>query len=215
MAEPDTNIEPETADIPVADTPAADSDIDALLREFEEGTSRPQPEQPQFDPAAEAQRQASEALRDHFVAQRDKMQLDQRQAELNVAQQQIMLEQHRRDLAEAIKEVRGDLPGDFFDDQFVTTWLDARANSDPRLQEMWLQRGENPRAIKAALNRLAGEFQTKFRRLPDPVATVDHEAVAQAVRGAGGKAPPEPAPDVGKMDDREFAEYKRSLGIYG
>jgi hypothetical protein len=45
----------------------------------------------------------------------------------------------------------------------------------------------------------------------DPVATEDREAVAQAVRGAGGKAPPEPSPDVANMPTGEFESYKRKL----
>jgi len=194
------------ADAPIADAAAAEPDaIDALLREFEEGTRGTAPK-PAFNPD-ESARAANEAFAEHFRAAKESLAIDQRQAELQTAAQQLLLEQHQRDLGEAVKEIRGGLDDRFFDDQFVTTWLDARASSDPRLQQTWLERGQNPRAARAAINKLASEFQERFSRMPDPVATEDREAVAQAVRGAGGKAPPEPPPDFSRMSDAELRKF--------
>lgn len=48
----------------------------------------------------------------------------------------------------------------------------------------------------------------KFRPI-DAEATAEYEAVAQAVRGAGGKVTAEPPPDFGRMSDSEFRNYTR------
>jgi hypothetical protein len=91
----------------------------------------------------------------------------------------------------------------------ITTRINNRANSDPQLQQLWLERGQNPQALKAAINQLASEFHQAFGKVSrvDENSTVDHEAVAQAVRNSGGKIPPEPPPDFGRMSDREFRKY--------
>jgi hypothetical protein len=207
MAEDDTDV---TGDTPAglgADAPAAEDPIDALLREFEEGTQGTAPK-PAFNPDRAAQ-EASEALRDAASAQRESLAIDSRQAELRVAEQQLMLEQHKRDLADAVSEIRGELPKNLFDNNFIQTWLDAKAHRDPRLQQLWLERSQNPRAMKAALDRLAEEFHSTYGKVStvDENATVDHEAVTQAVRGQGGKAPPEPPPNFGRMSDNEFRRH--------
>jgi hypothetical protein len=205
MAE-DTDVTDDAiADVPAADTPASEVDpLDALLAEFESATQGTAPK-PAFDPD-ESARAANEAFAEHFRAAKESLAIDQRSAELDAAQQQLLLERHQRDLADAVQEIRGELDQRFFDDQFVTTWLDSRASSDQRLQQLWLERGQNPQAARAAINKLASEFQEKFRRLPDPQVTEDHEAIAQAVRGSG-KAPPERSPDLSKMSNRELQKY--------
>jgi hypothetical protein len=44
----------------------------------------------------------------------------------------------------------------------------------------------------------------------DPDATADHDAVAAAVRGASGKASPEPPPNFGNMTDAELRRYTKT-----
>jgi hypothetical protein len=52
------------------------------------------------------------------------------------------------------------------------------------------------------------------RPLIDAQVTEDRIAVAAAVRGASqGKMPEEPAPDLGRLSEQEFREYKRGLGF--
>jgi hypothetical protein len=48
----------------------------------------------------------------------------------------------------------------------------------------------------------------------DETATADHDAVAAAVRGASGKAQPEPPPNFGNMSDAELRKYtKENFGF--
>jgi hypothetical protein len=44
----------------------------------------------------------------------------------------------------------------------------------------------------------------------DEIATADHDAVAASVRGASGKAQPEPPPNLGQMSDKQLREYTRT-----
>jgi len=57
------------------------------------------------------------------------------------------------------------------------------------------------RMVKEAKNRV------------DPDATEDRAAVTAAVKGASAKAPEEKPPNLGKMTQGEFEEYKRSIGL--
>jgi hypothetical protein len=200
MAEPMAETEV-TTDAHVA--PTTEDPIDDLLREFEDGTA---PRGPAIA-ADQSGQDATRALTDYVLAQRESLNIDGRKAELQEAEQQLQKEYHERDFQNAIKEVRGDLGEEFFTDEFVTTWLDSRANNDQQLQQLWLQREQNPRALKVALNRLAKEFQEKYTRLPDPNLTQDHELVAQSVRGASAKVSAEPPPRLGRMSNSDFRKH--------
>jgi hypothetical protein len=43
----------------------------------------------------------------------------------------------------------------------------------------------------------------------DETATAEHDAVCSAVRGASGKASPEPPPNFGNMSDKELSKYTK------
>jgi hypothetical protein len=220
MAEDDTDVTPGDtpvglgADAPAADAPATEDttdELDRLLAEFTDATQGGAAQKPAFDPD-ESARQANNVLTDYVLEQREALAIDARRNELNAAQQQLMLEQHQRDLADAVQEIRSDLDERLFTNEFIQTWLDSKAGGDQRLQQLWLERGQNPRAMKAALNQLTAEFHQTFGKVSrvDEDATVDHLAVAQAVRGQGGRVPPEPPPDFGRMTDADLATWKRN-----
>jgi hypothetical protein len=44
----------------------------------------------------------------------------------------------------------------------------------------------------------------------DETATAEHDAVVAAVKGASGKAQPEPPPNFGQMSDKEFNRWTRT-----
>jgi len=112
----------------------------------------------------------------------------------------------RKDMDVAVKTVRGDLPGDLFDDTFMESWLDAQARQDPRIAQVWADRAQNPKRFDQVLTGLSRNFAKKFSNLPDAQATEDKEAVAAAVSGASKKAPEGKAPDYSKLTDQEYAE---------
>jgi hypothetical protein len=197
------------ADAPADSPPPADTtdELDALLKEFTEGT------QGNNQPADQSTNQnvRDQAFAENLNAITEGYAIDARRDELRAAEQRLLLEQHQRDLGDAVQEVRSGLDKNLFSDGFIQTWLDSKANSDPRLQELWLQRAENPRAMKSALNKLAAEFHETYGKVSkvDEEATVDHAAVAQAVRLSGAKIPPSPPPNLGRMSNAEFRQHVR------
>jgi hypothetical protein len=122
-------------------------------------------------------------------------------------------EQHEADLKTTISQVRGDMDSKFFDDKFVTAFIDKEARDNLKLQEIWQDRFNNPRALATAVNKLAKDFQKTYSRMPDPDVTEDRAMVAQAIRGAAGPAQVEPPRDHARMSNKDFREELQSLGI--
>lgn len=120
-------------------------------------------------------------------------------------ERQIALES-QADMDATLKDVRGNLDPQFFDDTIVRAWIDGEAARDPRLARAWVNRKENPKQfeqVKAALGR---NFAKKFSRLPDRQATEDRELVTASVRGASTKAPEGKAPEFAKLNNKDFSK---------
>lgn len=110
----------------------------------------------------------------------------------------------RQDMDETIKDIRGDMDGEVFDNEFVESWLDAQARKDQRLQTAWLQRESNPGQFKKIRAELGKAFVKKFSKLPDKQVTEDREAVTAAVRGASTRAPADAPVKYGNQSNAEF-----------
>ena len=167
-------------------------DLDVLLKQFDDsksGSSEPAKPEPKADAASETQAANDTILNEaKFIRQ----------------------ERIKKDIAETIKDIRGDLSSDFFDDSFVEAWLDSKAMKDPRLAKMWDERNASPQKFAQLKAALGKEFAKKYGRIPDAAATEDREAVTAAVRGASTKAPEGKAPDYGRMTDRElYKEWEK------
>ncbi len=199
MAEQDLTDTTDTAVDAPADAPV--DDIDALLAEFEAGTTQPQ--QTVSESAAERDLAIAENIRAHTEG----LQLDSRRQELHAYEQQLALERDQKDAIAAFETIRGNLPAEMFDDRMLDAWVNSRAASDLAIQQAWQNRLADPRTYERTLSKLAIEFGEKFRRY-EPESEVDHAAIAQAVRGAGGKTPPEPPPRFDRMTDAELAQWK-------
>jgi hypothetical protein len=170
-------------------------ELDTLLSEFDK-TAAP--------PAAAASSPAQAAGTDDLKALADEVR------GLRTERQQ---ETFRRDMDVTIKNIRGDLSPEFFDDRIVEAWVDAEARADPRLSQAWNDRHTNPKGFQKVVDTLGRKFASKYGKLPDKQATDDREAVTAAVRGASTRAPEGQAPDYSKMNDREFlAEKDKLLG---
>lgn len=207
-----TNVEPVAT--PAAEPDAPVDDFDELLRQFTDGTAQPEQsvEQSALDQAA---LERERAVAENLPAYTENLQLDSRRQELRAYEQQLAAERDQKDTAAAVATIRGSLDTEKFDDVLVQSWLISQANQNPAIYQAFLDRGANPKAFQKIVDRLASDFQSKYGRGISEEATADHALIAQAVRTGAAQRGPEPAPDVGRMDDREFAEYKRSLGIYG
>jgi hypothetical protein len=170
-------------------------DLDKLLAEFDDGKPKPAP-------AAQPEPKAGEATDLKAV-------LDEVRG-LRTERQQ---ETFRKDMDAMVKNVRGDLNPEFFDDTLVESWIDAQARQDRRLLEVFANRHSNPKQFQKVVETLGRGFAKKYGKLPDKQATEDREAVTAAVRGASTKAPPEKAPDLSRLTPAEFeAEKERLFG---
>lgn len=169
-------------------------DLDTLLKQFEQTEAKP-PETPKPE---------------HAGADDSKL-LEPIKGTVSAIEQRLF----RQDMDETVKKVRGDLDPEFFDDDFVESWLDAQARNDRRLQQAWVERHNNPRQFQKVIEGLSRGFAKKYGKLPDKGATEDREAVTAAVRGASTKAPEGKAPDYSNMSNAEFREaHKKEYGYY-
>ena len=172
-------------------------DLDKLLAEFDDG-SQPKP------PPEPAKPEPKPGAADDLKALAD---------EVRGLRTERQRETFRRDMDAAIKDVRGNLDPEFFDDTFVESWMDAQARQDPRLAAAWAQRHDNPKQFAKVKETLGRQFAKKYGKLPDKQATEDREAVTAAVRGASTRVPEGKAPDYSKMSPAEFqAEKDRLFG---
>lgn len=115
----------------------------------------------------------------------------------------------QRDMNEMVKDVRGDMDPEVFDDDFVAAWVDAKARQDTRLQTAWLQKEANPGQFKKVKAELGKAFVKKFSRLPDRQVTEDREAVTAAVRGASTRAPESAPINFKGMSNSEYRKTVR------
>ncbi len=108
------------------------------------------------------------------------------------------------------KEIRGDLP-EFFDDDLVQGWIHRQADKDPRLEQAWNDRFDNPKGFERVAVNLRRDFAKRYGKLPDKGATEDRDSVTHAVRGASTQAPEGKAPDYSRMSDNDFQQEKLKM----
>lgn len=170
-----------------------EDDLDTLLAEYEQETGESTEQQTETKSESGVSREEFEALR-----------------------QELSHRDYRNDLERTIESVRGDLPQEQFDDSFMDAWINARAKDDPRIANAWVQRHKDPKKFTRVVEGLGKEFAKKYGKFSgmDDNATTDREAVAQAVRGQGNKAPEGSAPDYKDVSDGEFREdVKKRFGF--
>jgi hypothetical protein len=192
---------------PIVDTPVpqdtTDLDLDQLIAEFELGT---QQQTQQVDQPVD-QNVRDRAYAANLDAITEGLQIDARRAELQTAAQALQQEYDQRDAAAAFETIRGNLPTEMFSNEMLDSWITGQSVRDPAIQRAWQNRAVDPKAYQRTLEKLAGEFGDKFRRF-QAESEVDHEAVAQAVRGASAKTAPEPPPDFARMSDFDLQKWK-------
>lgn len=167
------------------------SSLDALLSEFNEGTTKTKPA-----PQVAAPDNKADVL----------------QQRLDAIERRLAAEQETKDFGGAIKEVKGDFQ---VPDYAIRGWLSSEAEADPRINKVWEQRHQNPAAAKKLLTGLKSKFAAEQakQKTPDAEVTSDKLAVAAAVRGTSTKAPETPSPNYGAMDDKQFAAEKAKYGL--
>lgn len=166
-------------------------DLDTILKEFEE--------RPEASKTAQPEKPAETTTTNDVNAANETV--------LNEAKF-IREQRFKTDMEATIKDVRGDLPSDLYDDDFMRAWIDTQANKDPRLAQAWVNRHADPKKFGQVSAALGKEFAKRYGKLPDKAATEDREAVTAAVRGASTSAPPAKAPDFAAMTPGEFQAAK-------
>lgn len=111
----------------------------------------------------------------------------------------------RQEIQSTIKEVRGDLDPEFFDDDLVEAWLDRQARKDPRLAEAW----RDPKMRPRINGQLSKQFSKKYSSQPDRQATEDKAAVVHAMRSASTRQPESQPEDYSRLSTQEFREKIR------
>ena len=188
----------------VEDTSARENDdLDKLLNDYEkpkeeakadsEGSPKPKPG-PKPDAGSDLGKEVLDKLNTWE---------QERKAEREAESGRV----YRADMDKTIKEVRGDLDPNVFDDVLVESWMDAEARADRRLAQAWLERHGDPKRFQRVVEGLGRKFAKKFESLPDRNATEDREAVTAAVRGASPKAPENKPPDFKGMTNNEFSDH--------
>ena len=189
---PDAEATPSAEESSAPDEPG----LDELLTQFNEATasqpdSTPEPAKTETTPEIDSVANEVRQLREEQRAQ-----------------------QFQADLDNAIKQVRGDLDPDFFDDAFVESYMDAEAKRNPKFAQAWANRNTNKRGFESVLGAVHRKMAKHATSRPDPNATEDRAAVTAAVTGATDKAPESPAPDLSGMSDAELREFtKKNYGF--
>jgi hypothetical protein len=120
-------------------------------------------------------------------------------------------EAHEADLQKTVAEVRGDLDPALFSDPLVTAWIDAQARDRGQLQQLWLNRMNNPNALRIAVKQLTKDFAKEMHTASiDEGATEDRNAVVHAMRGASSRIPEEGPVKYGQLTNDDYRKEIRS-----
>ena len=158
---------------------------------------------PKPDPISQEHSKESEVLK-----RLDAMEAE-RKAERDAERTSDDQRRFKADMATTVEAVRGDLDADYFDDNWIESWIDGQAKDDRRLAKAWVDRAQNPKQFQKIVGELGRRFTKKFSSFPDKQATEDKDAVAAAVQGASTKAPEDKPTNYVGMSDAEFSESIR------
>ena len=159
-----------------------DFKIEADAAEF-----KPQPQQPQ-QPAPQApQVKVPDPFDPNFGAYQAQLAsglsvlnqaLTQTKSELTQMQRQLAHERTEADIKSAVGTI---VEKSGLDPDIAEVALQAKARQDPRFLKIWNSRTQNPEALKAALQAVATEFQSKYTVKQDP-QLVENQRAVQASR---------------------------------
>ena len=124
--------------------------------------------------------------------------------------------------AEIDKEVDGAITAITSDEQFkgvpkriARGFLEAYAQETPEFKSAYEARKTNPKGWQAALETAGKGFAEDMKGFGGSTVRSDVEAAQASVRGTSSAPPPpqrqKSTPEMNKMSDYEFAEYKREL----
>lgn len=130
---------------------------------------------------------------------------------LSALERRLANDAYKSEISTVVETLKGDLD---VDDFVVEAWINKQASEDPRLQELYEARDENPKKWKDAVKALQPDFEeyAKSRILSK---ANDDKGVGAAVR-ASKNSPnmsdlSDDGSDIAGMNDAEFALKKAEV----
>ena len=110
-----------------------------------------------------------------------------------------------KELDETVKSIKGELG---VEDKYVKAFLNMKAEDDPRLAQAYLAKEKNPAAWAKIEKTLRGDLQKFIGGIADKDATETRDAVVSSVLNSKSSSSETDAPDMSKMSDVEFENFK-------
>jgi hypothetical protein len=216
---------------PATDAPATESAAPAIAAPDEVRTTAPVDEPPlaellaQYDAGVQSRQQPAIAQQQPvdqlYPWQREQQVADLAGREQQLAQHVQQLRQGEYTKAETAAFVKfaaegqAELAGLNVPENYIEDALIAASIKQPLLRQYWAARNDQRlpaqtrHQIAGALRAVRNQIVEQARRRPDPELTADYNAVAAAVRSAGGRGEHhhEPPPNYGSMGEGEFRRH--------
>lgn len=179
---------------------AQDDGLDAILKEFDERKAASSPQ------VAETKSEPTKPITD--ISSVDVTAL----ATLEAQVKQLADQRQRDELEKLFDRMTDGVQADSVD---AESFLNAMARRDPRLNEAYKNRKDNPKAWGKVETTLKQEFTKRFGKKVDKQATESRDAVAAAVRSASTAAPAQDLTDkdISKMSKEDFDALQRQYGV--
>lgn len=133
-------------------------------------------------------------------------------AEVKKIQEHLASEAYERDMGSVVKNVMNGIENPLVDEQFVKTWIESRAQADPRLTKAWTNRHADPAGFQKVVGQLGKQLHEKVGQVPDTNTTQYVDSMAAAVRGVQSNQPQtNSAPDYEGMSDEDFQKEVNNL----
>jgi hypothetical protein len=163
------------------------------------------------------QRQIYDLQQNDLLSTRTVQALQQSLAEMRHAewfrQEAAALNKLVEESVSEMREAFPDIPRDF-----VESWWNARALTDPTAVRLWDNRHQNPRGWENYSDRLRRDLYKVASSRIDPSLTEDRNQVAAAVlrNASTAEMPTEPPTNLSLLSDKQYREYtKQKFGFEG
>lgn len=130
-----------------------------------------------------------------------------------------MVEKVKAEIDGEVKSAIGVLKGqeEFKDvpDRVARGYLESYAQETPEFKKAYTERKSNPKGWQSALETAGKSWQEDMKGWGGQTVRSDVEAAKASVRGTSSAPPPpqrlKSTPEMNKMSDHDFAEYKKEL----
>ena len=120
------------------------------------------------------------------------------------------LEVERADFESIVRDAEASVADQLPPDDYVRRYLIAEAQTNAGLAQAWQNRragDDGAKAFQQEINKTVRAMTKSLARRPDPQATQEREAVADAVRGASHKAPEGKPLNVSRKSNQEYRAF--------